>query len=318
MNSYTSLNTDKLNQIKSRNRFQTLFLLIIMAGFTGLLGWWILGKDFALAALLVIAVLGFFNPVYSPKFIMRAYGARPINLSQSPHLHSINQQLAQRAGLDKAPVLYYLPIGTMNAFATGTDTNAVIGLSDGLLRTLTLEEQAGVLAHEISHIKHNDMRVMSLADTMGMLTRTLSLTGQILLLFLIPAQLLGMVSINFIAFIILIFAPFASALIQLAISRNRELLADLSAAQLLGDPRPLKNALIKLDGQNSYWERYYRASTDTSILRTHPKTEKRVELLNDLYQSSQWQPMNYKNITHNNLIADQSISPRQIGRYYWF
>ncbi len=142
--------------------------------------------------------------------MMRAYNARPITVEQSPQLHSINQELAKRAGLDKAPQLYYLPIGTLNSFATGSPDNAVIGLSDGLLRTLELEELAGVLAHEISHIKHHDMRIMSLADTMGMLTRTLSLTGQVLLIILIPAQLMGIVSINFIAFAILILAPVAS------------------------------------------------------------------------------------------------------------
>ncbi len=313
-----ALDTDKLNQIKLKNRLQTLMLLLIMGGFVSLLGLWILGEDFALTSLFVILIIGIFNPVYSPYFIMRAYNARPVTVEQSPQLHSINQQLAKRAGLDKAPQLYYLPIGTLNAFATGSPDNAVIGLSDGLLRTLELEELAGVLAHEISHIKHHDMRIMSLADTMGMLTRTLSLTGQILLLMLIPAQLMGIVSINFIAFAILILAPVASALIQLAVSRKREFLADLSAAQLLGDPRPLRNALIKLDGQNSYWERLYRASTDNAILRTHPTTEERIRQLNDLYQKSQWQPFEYSHHAHNKLVADTAIKPRRIGRYYWF
>ncbi len=318
MSPYIALDTDKLNQIKFKNRLQTVLLLMVMAAFVGLLGLWILGEDFALSALFVILIIGIFNPVYSPYFIMRAYNARPITVEQSPQLHSINQQLAKRAGLTQIPQLYYLPVGTLNAFATGSPDNAVIGLSDGLLRTLELEELAGVLAHEISHIKHHDMRIMSLADTMGMLTRTLSFTGQILLMMLIPAQLMGMVSINFIAFAILILAPVASALIQLAVSRKREFLADLSAAQLLGDPRPLRNALIKLDGQNSYWERLYRASTDNAILRTHPTTEERIKQLNKLYQKSQWQPFDYLHPAHNNLIADNAIKPRRMGRYLWF
>lgn len=323
MIAYNALDTGKLKQIKLKNRVQTLLLLILMAGFVGLLGLWILGEAFALSALFVILIIGIFNPVYSPYFIMRAYGAKPINEQQSPQLYLINQQLAQRARLDRAPQLYYLPIGTLNAFATGSYNNTVIGLSDALLRTLDIEELAGVLAHEISHIKHHDMRIMSLADTMGMLTRTLSLTGQILLLLLIPAQLLGMLSINLLAFAILILAPLASALIQLAISRNREFLADLSAAQLLGDPRPLQNALIKLDSQNSYWERLYRASTDNSILRTHPTTRERIEQLNTLYKPSQWQPFDYNQTTapdriHHNLLAQKAFNPRRTGRYYWF
>ncbi len=318
MNAYIALDTDKLNQIKLKNRLQTLLLLVIMATFVGLLGLWILGKDFALTALFIILIIGIFNPVYSPYFIMHAYHASPISPEQFPQLHHINQQLAQRAGLEKAPKLFYLPIGTLNAFATGSYDNAVIGLSDGLLRTLDIEELAGVLAHEISHIKHHDMRIMSLADTMGMLTRTLSLTGQILLILFIPAQFMGMLSINFIAFAILILAPVASALIQLAVSRKREFLADLSAAQLLGDPRPLRNALIKLDAQDSYWERLYRASTDNAILRTHPTTGERIKQLNELYHSSQWQPIDYSNSVPNNLVAENAIKPRRIGRYYWF
>ena len=83
---------------------------------------------------------------------------------------------------------HYIPVGTMNAFATGAKKNAVIGLSDGILRQLNLQELAGVLAHEISHIRHNDMRVMSLADTLGLLTRTLSIMGQIILVIFIPHQ----------------------------------------------------------------------------------------------------------------------------------
>lgn len=312
------LDTPKLKRIQLKNRFQSVLLLLTMSAFVALIGLWLFGTDFALFALVLIIMLGIFNPVYSPRLIMRAYGASEISPYQAQNLHVLNHEIAKRAGLKQAPVLYYIPVGAMNAFATGARKNAVIGLSDGLLRHLSLEELAGVLAHEISHIKHNDMRVMSLADTLGLLTRTLSLMGQIMLILFIPAALLGLVSINLLAFAVLIFAPFGSALIQLALARNREFLADLSAAQLLGDPNPLIHALVKLDKQNCYWERFYRASSDSTFLRTHPTTKDRVEQLQSIYEPGQWSPLIFTGSGHRDLLAARKIVPKRFGRYYWF
>ena len=312
------VDSSKLKRIQLKNRFQSVLLLLSMAAFVALISLWLFGTEFALIALILIIMLGVINPVFSPRFIMRAYGASEISSHQAQKLHFLNQKISQRAGLRQPPVLYYIPVGTMNAFATGAKKNAVIGLSDGLLRQLDLEELAGVLAHEISHIKHNDMRVMSLADTLGLLTRTLSMMGQIMLIFFLPAALLGLVSINLLAFVVLIFAPFGSALIQLALARNREFLADLSAAQLLGDPNPLIHALIKLDKQNCYWERFYRASADSTFLRTHPTTRDRVAQLKSVYEPLQWSPFKFTGLAHQDLLAAKKILPKRIGRYYWF
>jgi heat shock protein HtpX len=308
----------KLHQIKLKNKLQSILLLALMSVFVGLLTLWLFGESIAVIVMCVIVALTFYNPGFSPKLIMRAYNAQLISYHQAPDLYEINQQLTQRAELSNTPKLYYIPIGTMNAFATGTQENAVIALSDGLLRELNLQELSGVLAHEISHIKHNDMHVMFLADTLGILTRTLSIMGQLIFILCIPAMLLGIVSINYLAVLIIMLAPVISALIQLSLSRNREYLADLSAAQLMGSPTPLINALNKLDKQNSYWERFYRASSDNSLLQTHPGTNDRIEQLNSLYKPEVWEPIVVKGVAHNNLISATRIMPGRTGRYFWF
>lgn len=312
------LDSSKLNAIKTKNKLQSFFLFVLMAVFTSVLAYWLFGFFLAFFAIIIIAILGLFNPAFSPRLIMKAYGANKITPIQAPDLYQLNQLISQRAELEQIPDLYYLPIGTMNAFASGTNEAAVIGLSDGLLRHLSLEEIAGVLAHEISHIKHNDIHVMSMADTLGMLTQTLSMLAQIILIVFIPAILTGLASINFLPFMIIIFAPLASALIQLALSRKREYLADLSAAQLLGSPQPLIKALLKLDSQGSYWERFYYASTDRTLLRTHPTTKDRVQQLKSLFKYSRWEEILYSDQAYRDLLSYEKIMPNRIGRFYWF
>lgn len=283
-----------------------------------LLGRWIVGDIFAVYAVGLVAIIMLFNPAFSPTLLMKAYRATPIDAQASPELHQLVNQLAKRAQLSKTPELFYLPVGTMNAFATGKQSNAVIALSDGLLRNLTLTEIAGVLAHEISHIQHNDMLIMIISDLMGQLTRILAFVGQIFLLLSIPMILIGAVHINLLPFAIIILAPVFTALIQLSISRHREIQADLSATQLLGTPEPLINALIKLERQSSYWERFYRASSDNALLRSHPTTKERIELLDSINQEPRWLPIKAGDAWTNPWIKDPTIMPRRFSRYFWF
>lgn len=313
-----SLDVDELKKAKRYNRLHTLFLLVSMTGFMWVLADWLFGAGSGGYAAIAVLIMLLINPMLPPEFILRAYRANPIRPSQAPELHSILQTLAQRADLPIVPVLYYLPVGTMNALAMGSPNASIIALSDGLLRRLNIEEISAVLAHEISHIRHHDIKIMMLSDMIGQLIRLFSLTAQILLVISLPAALLGIFKIDWLALLVIITAPFASALIQLAISRRRELLADISAAQLMGSSMPLIRALTKLDQQGSYWERLYRASSDNAWLRTHPKTSERVAQLQSLeigehrytaLQVEQWrQPWQ----------ARQAIKPRRISRYFWF
>jgi heat shock protein HtpX len=171
----------------------------------------------------------------------------------------------------------------LNAFAVGAPNQAAIAVTDGLLRSLTLREVAGVLAHEISHIRSNDLWVMGLADLFSRVTSLLSLVGQFLLLLNIPLLLLGQAAINWLVVLLLIFAPNLNALAQSALSRTREYDADLNAARLTGDPEGLARALQKIEHVRGGWlERIFmpgRRVPEPSLLRTHPQTDERISRL---------------------------------------
>jgi heat shock protein HtpX len=266
-----------------RNRIQSLVLLAAMAGFLALLGWLLWGPD-GILMLLIVGVVGtLFHPSFSPWIVMRMYGASPVRPQQAPALWNLLSGLTERAGLPRRPDIYYVPSSMLNAFAVGSREHAAIALTDGLLRQLEMRELAGVLAHEISHVRNNDLWVMGLADMLSRATGILSLIGQILLLLNLPLLLFGQVSINWFAILLLIFVPNISALAQLALSRTREYDADLNAARLTGDPDGLASALAKIERVQGGWlERILmpgRRVPEPSLLRSHPETSERVARL---------------------------------------
>lgn len=222
----------------------------------------------------------------SPRWILGLYGARRLERQDNPDLFDLRDRLAARADLEKAPALYYIATPILNAFSVGHRREAAIGLSDGLLRGLPRRELTGVLAHEIAHIQHNDVWVMTLADVLGQITRILSFLGQILLLINLPLLLLAKVHIAWSAILLLIAAPWLSMLLQLGLSRSREFSADLGAVELTGDPEALANALIQLENQQpgSLMSRA-RARSEPSLLRSHPITEQRLLRLRELTRS---------------------------------
>jgi heat shock protein HtpX len=174
---------------------------------------------------------------------------------------------------------------TLNAFATGTPQHAVIGLTEGLLRRLSLHELAGVLAHEISHVRNNDLAVMSLADVLTRFTQVLSYLAVFLAIINLPAWLLGETDMSYSALLLLYLSPTVGSLLQLGLSRTREYDADLEGAQLTGDPRGLASALEKLERyQGTFWEDLMfpvptRRIPQPSLLRSHPPTEQRIARL---------------------------------------
>jgi len=266
-----------------RNRLQSILLLFTMAGFLALLGWILWGAD-GLLMLMIMGMIGLLlTPSVSPAWIMQMYNAREIYPAQMPKLHHILSHLSQAANLPTIPAIYYVPSSMLNAFAVGSHQRSAIAITDGLLRALTTRELSGVLAHEISHIRNRDLWVMGLADLFSRSTSILSLFGQILLIINLPLIFFGLASINWIAIVILIFAPTLSALIQLALSRTREFDADLNAVSLTGDAKGLASALIKIEQAQGGWvERIFlpgRRIPEPSLLRTHPKTEQRVTRL---------------------------------------
>ncbi|KRT56746.1 heat shock protein HtpX [endosymbiont of Ridgeia piscesae] len=254
-----------------------------MVSFLSLLGWVLWGVDGIFWLLLLGFVLLLFNPVASPWLIMRMYRATRLTSVKAPTLDSTLRELAHRAGLHRVPELFYVPSPMVNAFTVGSRNEAVIAVTDGLLRSLDTRETVGVLAHEVSHVRNNDMWVMGMADLFSRLTSLLSLLGQFLLLLNLPLIVMSNVSINWFAILLLIFAPNLSALAQLGLSRTREYEADLSAARLTGDPEGLANALVKIEQRSgSLLERLFlpgRRIPEPSLLRTHPPTKERVRRL---------------------------------------
>jgi heat shock protein HtpX len=219
--------------------------------------------------------------------ILRMYSASELQAAQLPAVFEVVERLAARAGLARRPRLYYIRSPILNAFAVGQREDAAIALTDGLLRTLSLRELAGVLAHEISHARNNDLWLMSLADIVGRLTRVMSLLGLVLLILGLPVWLSGRQAVPLLLVLLLVLAPQITLLLQLVLSRAREYEADLDAAGLTGDPAGLASALLKLERyQRGIWERIllpgYR-SPEPSILRTHPPTHGRVARLKALY-----------------------------------
>lgn len=241
---------------------------------------------------LAIVVGGFFVLIgqqISPQMILKMYKARPLLPSEAPALAQVVQELARRAKLSRPPQLYYIPSQMMNAFAVGSPNNAIIGVTDGLLRGLTMRELVGVLAHEMSHVQNNDMRVMRIADTVSRLAGMFSTVGQVLLFLNLPLVLMGGYAISWFGILLLIFAPTLVGLLQLALSRTREYDADLDAVQLTGDPRGLASALQKLETYHaSFLKRVLLPGhrvPDPSLFRTHPHTEDRIARLLELAET---------------------------------
>ena len=266
----------------SGNRIQSVILVLAMVGILALVGF-MFGQwtGVAMAISLCVAAI-LFGPAVSPRLLLRMYRAQVLPRDAAPHLYRVYDELASRADLPKQPELYYIPSRTLNAFAVGNRSFQAVAVTDGLLRMMDTREIAGVLAHELSHIRHKDMRVMGIADTVSRVIATLSQIGQLLLFLAIPMLLMnGSVAILITA-ILLIAAPIASNLLQLALSRSREFNADLGAVTLTGDATGLASALQKLEriaaGMGSPWlfPGRKRSETVPAVLRTHPPTDERV------------------------------------------
>ena len=293
------------------NSIQSLVLIVALAIILGFLGNLIGGKFLAFFAIGGIFVLYFFNPVVSPYLVLKTYRTRLITPAQAPNLYAVLRLLAKRADLPSVPKLYYLPSNIMNAFAVGMPENAVITLSDGILRSLSPREIAAVLAHEISHIAHEDMRIMGFADLVSRLTNFLSLIGQFLLILSLPLLLFGIVIISWTAIFILIFAPIVTDLLQLALSRNREYDADLGAVRLLNDPEALASALLKMGGGSILTQILkpgYHAP-DPSLLRIHPPIKERIRRILSLRQHASILPFYQPDLPLFLLMAPTPLRP---------
>jgi heat shock protein HtpX len=269
-----------------RNYLHALILLSGMLALLSLVGWLLAGPA-GIAWFLLVGVFIFLAaPRLPPALILRLHSARVLRAEDAPRLYEILIWLCQQAGMKNTPTLYYIPSRLMNAFSTGLKENAVVAISDGMLRSLNPRELTGVLAHEISHIHSNDILVMQVADVISRLTSIMALTGYLLIWIYIPLFIFTDAKVPWVLLIVLMMAPSVSALMQLALSRSREFSADVEAARLTDDPLGLASALEKIDYyQGSWFEKIfipYRRLREPSLLRTHPLMVDRVNRLKGL------------------------------------
>lgn len=292
------LNSDRLAEHRRRNRLQSLLLvggmsLIVMAASALIWSW-----SGALVPGLFVTVLGLLGPRVPPEAVMRLYNGVPVDARHGAELHRLMEVLADRAELERHPRLYVIPSTTLNAFAAGSRSNAAVGITEGLLRRLDLRQIAGVIAHEMSHIRNNDLHVMAMADALTRFTQILAYFGLLLGFMNLPLMMMGFETFSWLAILLLYLAPTLSSLLQMGLSRTREYDADLEAAGLTGDPAGLASALGALERyQGRFWEDLMlpvpaRRIPYPSMLRSHPDTADRIARLRELEgRSSQARPI---------------------------
>jgi heat shock protein HtpX len=222
---------------------KTTLLLATMTGLFLVVGDLLGGQSGMVAALAIAGVMNFVAYFWSDKIALASYGARPVTREEAPVLHAIVERLAMKAQIPM-PRLYVIPDPALNAFATGRDpAHAAVAATEGIVRAMSQEELEGVLAHELSHVLNRDTLISTVAAT---LAGAISMLAR--MAFWIPmggrddderGNPLG-------ALLMLILAPIAAFLIQMAVSRSREYAADASGARLVGHPMGLASALRKL------------------------------------------------------------------------
>lgn len=269
-----------------RNRLHSILLIVGMMGLCSVMGWYLWGWFGVLWLSGFALILMILAPKVSPKLILKMYNASPLDRMSARPLVVMLEDLSRKARLDRTPKLFYVPSRIPNAFTVGESENAVIAVTDGLLRTFSAREIKGVLAHEISHVTNDDGWIMSMADVVSQLVNGMSFVGKVLLLLNLPLIIIGRVHFPWVLVLILIFAPAISSLLQLALSRTREYDADLEAVKLTRDPRGLASALAKLENiSGAIFERILlpgQKIPEPSILRTHPKTQDRIDRLMEI------------------------------------
>ena len=267
-----------IRTLQASNSFNAVIIISAMALLLALLGWSIAGGIGLFWALSLGSISLAVGARLSTEHILRLYGAKPLEVNQFVSLHSAVALLAARANLPLKPRLFYLPSEIPNAFAIGSKSKSVVVVTDGLLRSLNFREIVGVIAHEISHIRRNDVWLLRLADIFNRITVWLSIIGQLLLVLYLPLIVLGGRPIPWLAVILLIVSPTFTRLLQLYLARSREFDADLDGVGMSGDPLGLASALRKMSRHNGgSIQRIMRKQQHSSMWRTHPQTEKRIE-----------------------------------------
>jgi heat shock protein HtpX len=269
--------------------FKTAFLLTALTLLLMFIGRAFGGQNGMLMALIIAAVMNFVSYFYSDKIALAMYRAQPVTREQLPRAYEIVERLTQKIGIPM-PKIYVIPTESPNAFATGRNPNhASVAVTQGILGLLNDEEMEGVLAHELGHVRNRDILISSIAATIAGAITFMARFG---MFFGVGGRDDQREGGGFGALLMLILAPIAAALIQLAVSRSREYQADETGAHFTGNPYALASALAKLD---AYSKRVPLQATPStahlfiiqpflgmsmmSLFQTHPPIAKRIERL---------------------------------------
>jgi heat shock protein HtpX len=278
------------------NTIKTALLLGALTGLLMLIGGLIGGRGGVYIAFIFALILNFGSYWFSDKIVLKMYRAQEVSESYAPDLFNIVRNLALKAGLPM-PKIFIIPEETPNAFATGRNENhAVVAVTDGILRLLSKEELEGVIAHELSHIKNKDMLISSIAATIAGAIVMLAHMAQWAAIFgggRNDDEDSGGGIVGLIAMAIL--APLAATVIQMALSRSREYIADASGARITKNPYGLASALEKLTRASQVIPMNANPSTAhlfivnpltgkslMHIFSTHPPLEERIARLRSM------------------------------------
>jgi heat shock protein HtpX len=269
------------------NVFKTTLLLTVMTLLLMVIGRAFGGQQGMLIALVIAAMMNFVSYFFSDKLALAAYRAQPVTREELPQVYRIVERLTQKTGLPM-PKIYVIPTESPNAFATGRNPkHASVAVTQGILQLLNEEELEGVLAHELGHVNNRDILISSIAATLAGAITYLARFG----MFFGGGDRDDRRGSGAVGLIMLILAPLAAMLIQMAVSRSREYGADETGAKVTGNPYALASALAKLDAYSKRLPMQGTPSTAHlfiiqpflgslgSLFSTHPPIAKRIERL---------------------------------------
>jgi len=270
------------------NTFKTAFLLTALTLLLLFIGRIFGGQNGMLIALIFAAVLNFVSYFFSDKIALAMYRAKPVTREELPRAYQIVEQLTQKVGIPM-PKIYVIPTDSPNAFATGRNpAHASVAVTQGILNLLSDEELEGVLAHELGHVRNRDILISSIAATVAGAITYVARFGMFFGTGGRDDRREGGMG----ALLMLILAPIAAMLIQLAVSRSREYQADETGAHFTGNPYALASALAKLDASSKRLPLQATPSTAhlfivqpflgmslANMFSTHPPIAKRIERL---------------------------------------
>jgi heat shock protein HtpX len=255
------------------------------------------GANGLMIGLMIAVVMNIGSYWFSDKIVLRMYSAQEV-AAEHP-LYRVTERLARQASLPM-PKVYVIPDSSPNAFATGRNpSHAAVAATEGIMRLLNDQELEGVIAHELAHVKHRDILISSVAATVAAAIMMVARMAQFAAMFGGGGSRDDRGGSNPIAMIAtIIFAPMAAMLVQAAISRSREFLADAGGAKIAGSPHGLINALRKLEmgskqipldanpaTAHMFIIKPFSAGGLLSMFSTHPPTEKRIQALMEFRQS---------------------------------